>query len=303
MTRSGELRDILLLLSLGTAWGGSFFMIKIAVTTVPPLTVAASRLVIAAACLSAIAALQGHPLPRTLRLWGVFLIVGLLGNALPFVLIGYGEVHIDSGVAAILMAVVPLATMVLAHFFVAGEVMSVVRFAGIALGLVGVAALVGIDALRGLGTHLLGQAAVLGAAFSYALVNIIASRFRHLPPTANAASAMIGASLWTVPLSLAVDRPWTLAPSADSLLAILGLALISTTIGAMVFFHLLHAAGPSFAALCNYIVPLMGVFWGWLILAEYLGWNALAALVLILAGIALVRMSGRVGARAAAGPP
>ncbi len=293
MTRFADVRDILLLLVLGTAWGGSFFLIKIAVETVPPLTVAASRLVIAAACLLIIVIAQKQSLPNTLGLWGTYLIVGLLGNALPFVLIGYGELYVDSGIAAILMAIVPLATMIMAHYLVAGEDMSAAKIIGLVLGLIGVVVLVGTDALSGLGVQIFGQIAILAAALSYAVQNIYASRVRHLPPTANAAAAVIGAAVWTIPVSLIVDRPWTIEIGTDAVLAIVGLALISTAGGAMLFFFLLRSAGPSFVALTNYIVPVMGVFWGWLILSERLGWDAIAALVLILAGIAVVRLGSR----------
>ncbi len=176
MTRHGEFRDILLLLLLGTVWGGSFLLIKISVDTVPPLTIAAVRLAIAAVCLAALARALGQRLPDSLRGWSIYLAIGFFGNTLPFALIGYGEIHIDSGVAAILMAGVPLFTLVMAHYFVPGERTTVAKLAGISIGLSGIVVLVGVDALGGLGAQFIGQLTVLGAAFSYALVNIFASR-------------------------------------------------------------------------------------------------------------------------------
>jgi len=140
---------------------------------------------------------------------------------------------------------------------------------------------------------LLAQLAVLGAALSYALTNIFASRVSHMPPSVNGAGAMIGAAIWTVPASLIVDRPWTLNPSALSLAAILYLALVSTAAANLIYFRLLRAAGPAFVSQVNFLIPVMGVFWGWLILSEQIGWPALAALALILSGIALSRYGVR----------
>ena len=293
MAAPGTPRDILLLVLLGSAWGGSFVLIKLSVATVPPLTMTAFRLLVAALILGAVARAFGHRFPTDWRSWGFYLLFALFGTVVPFSLIAFGETHIDSALAAILIASVPLATHVLAHFFVAGERLIAITAIGIAVGFAGVVVLVGPKALAGLGSGTIGQLAVLAAALSYATSSILASRMRHLPPMVNGAATLVAASVWALPASLIVDRPWTLDPSLTSMLALLMLTLVSTAAAHMIYFLLITSAGPSFLSMTNYLVPLMGVFWGWLFLAERLGWEALAALVLILAGIAIVRYGRR----------
>jgi drug/metabolite transporter (DMT)-like permease len=293
MAGPGTPRDILLLLMLASAWGGSFVLIKLSVATLPPLTMTAVRLLLAALILGAVARAFGHRFPSDWRTWRFYLLFGLSGTVVPFSLIAFGEIRIDSAMAAILIAAVPLATHVLSHFFVAGERLGKVTVVGILIGFSGVVVLFGPGALAGLGSELVGQLAILAATLSYAISNVLASRLRHLPPMVNGAATLFAASVWALPASLIIDRPWTLDPSLSSILALLMLALISTAAANLIYFLLITSAGPSFLSLTNFLVPVMGVFWSWLFLAEHLGWEALAALALILAGIAVVRYGRR----------
>ena len=274
------------LLALGMLWGGSFMVLKVAVESVPAASVAAARLLIAALILVTIAWLSGHRLPLTWRAWRQYFIMGALAAALPFTLIGWGEVAIDSGLAAILMAVTPLSTLVLAHLFVSDEPMTISRVIGILLGLAGVVVLSGPSALQGLGDVALG-------AVCYACGNIVA---RHLPKESdmtNSAGIMAAAAILWVPVALFVERPWTADPSSASLIAILALGLLPTALATMIYLWLVRTAGATFVSLSNYLVPVIGVFWGVLILDESLNPNAAFALVLVLAGIAVARRGKR----------
>jgi len=281
------------LLALGMLWGGSFMVLKVAVESVPAASVAAARLLIAALILVTIAWLSGHRLPLTWRAWRQYFIMGALAAALPFTLIGWGEVAIDSGLAAILMAVTPLSTLVLAHLFVSDEPMTISRVIGILLGLAGVVVLIGPSALQGLGDHAIRQGAVALGAVCYACGNIVA---RHLPKESdmtNSAGIMAAAAILWVPVALFVERPWTADPSSASLIAILALGLLPTALATMIYLWLVRTAGATFVSLSNYLVPVIGVFWGVLILDESLNPNAAFALVLVLAGIAVARRGKR----------
>jgi len=293
MAAPGTPRDILLLLMLAGSWGGSFVLIKLSVATLPPLTMTAIRLFLAALVLGAVARAFGHRFPTDWRTWRFYLLFALFGTVVPFSLIAFGEIRIDSAMAAILIAAVPLATHALSHFFVAGERLGGVTVVGVLIGFGGVVVLFGPGALAGLGSELIGQLAVLAATVSYAISNVLASRIRHLPPMVNGAATLVAASVWALPASLIVDRPWTLDPSTTSMLALLMLTLISTAAANLIYFLLMTSAGPSFLSLTNFLVPLLGVFWSWLFLAERPGWEALAALILILIGIAVVRHGRR----------
>lgn len=270
-------------------------LIKLAVATIPPLTVAAARIVIGAVVIGLAAAAQGQRLGALRGAWLPVLAMGSLGTVLPFALIGWGETRIDSALAAILMSAVPFATVVLAHFFVHDEPLSLAKMIGIALGFAGVVVLIGPDALTQVGGVALAQLAVLLATLCYAANGIVARRLRTIPSESVAAGMLIAAAICGVPLSLVFDRPWTLAPSWPSIAALVALGVLGTGVGYILFFRIIARAGAGFASLNNYLVPLFGVLWGAVVLNERLEPRALVALLLILAGIAAPRLLQRFG--------
>lgn len=282
--------DYLLLTLLGAIWGGSFFLIKIAVATVPPLSVAAARIVIGALVLVAIARWRGAAFPRSADAWRKLLAMGVLGTAAPFALINWGETRIDSGLAAILMSAVPLCTVLLAHLLQRDEPLTTGKAVGVALGGAGILVLVGPSALRGAGDHLLAELAVLAATLCYAANSIIARRLVGLSPDIVAAGMLLCAALVAVPASLLIDRPWQLAPSLDSALAIAALGLLPTAIGYILVFRIIASAGAGFSSFNNYLVPVFGVFWGVLMLGEEPQPQALLGLAIVLAGLAAPRL-------------
>lgn len=216
-------------------------------------------------------------------------LAALSGNALPFTLITWGEERIDSGLAAILMAVMPLTTVVLAHFFTSDERMTSRKAIGVALGIVGLVILLGVDKLSGIGTDTVRQLAVAAAAVSYGINALITKRLLGLPRWSLVAGIMLASSAIMVPASLIVDHPWTLEPSMRSVLAIVVLGMVQTAIATLMMFALVRRQGASFFSQINFMVPLFGVMWGAFILAERPSANAYVALALILAGIAIAR--------------
>lgn len=288
--------EIALLLSLATLWSSSFAFIKVAVETVPPLSVAAGRLTLAMVLIVAVALLRRVRFPSVPGLWPKFFAIGLFGNALPFTLISWGEVTIDSGLAAILMAVMPLATLVLAHLFTSDERMNPARILGVALGFGGVVVLIGPAALAGLGDEALRQSAVALGAVCYAIATVTARRLPRMPLLASSAGALIASVALSLPLTLLIDRPWTLAPSSESLGAVVVLGLFPTALAMLMYFALLRRTGATFIALNNYLIPSLGVIWGILFLGEALSARAVVALAVILAGIAVTRIGMRQGA-------
>lgn len=286
--RSGAgLRAFALLALLSAIWGGSYMLIKLALGTVPPATIAAARIAIAVVVLAGAARIAGARLPRGVAGWAPYLALGLLSSALPFALIGWGERRIDSGLAAILTGVMPLATAALAHVFTDDDRLTAAKAAGLALGFAGLVVLVGGDALAGLGDQLAGQLAVIAAALCYAGNTVYARRLGPRPPVATAAATMIAALVLILPASLIIDRPWRLAPDATALWAIVALGVGATAGGMFLFYALVRSAGATTTALVNYLVPLTGLAWGAAVLGERPPLRALAALGLILAGVAL----------------
>lgn len=284
------LRQFGWLFLLSLIWSSSFMTIKVGVGSIPPVTLAACRVVVAAVVLYGFVRVQGTVLPRGARFWTYCVLIGVIGNGLPFTLINWGEEHVNSGLAAILMSIMPLATVVLAHFFADGERMTRAKLAGVVIGFCGVIILVGPEALKGLGGDAWRQLAVAAGAFSYGVAMILARNMPPAPLISRSAAVMIVASVIMAPLALAVDAPWRLRPDDAAIAAAVYLGLFPTAFATIIFFHLVQTAGPSMVALVNYLIPVLGVGWGAIVLDEQVTAEAVAALVVILAGIAIAQV-------------
>lgn len=289
MTSQPRLGDYLSLLFLGLVWGGNFLLIKIGVETVPPATLAVIRLAIAALVTGAIAvwARESFRFPRAT--WGPILLASFSGNALPFILIGWGQARIDAGLAAICMAVMPLTTLLLAHAFTHDEKLTWRKWAGIVFGFVGLVVLIGPDRLSNFGREALGELAMCAGAFCYGINALVTKHLRGQPLIALAAVTLGISALMDLPIALAFEAPWTVEPSWRSFVAIAVLAALPTGLGTLQMFGIIKKLGVSFFSQINFIVPVAGVFWGALIFGERLPVSAMAALALILLGIAVTR--------------
>ena len=284
INRPMNAREWPLLLALTLLWGGSFFFTGVAVTELPPFSLVLARVGLAALILQGALVVLGRRPPW--RHWRAFLVMGLLNNALPFSLIVWGQTTIASGLAAILNATTPLFTVLLAHAVTADEKLSGPRLLGCALGLAGVALMLGPD-VGELGGNLWPQLAVLAAALSYACAGVWGRRFAALglAPVETATGQVTASTLLLLPLVLLADRPWTLAPpGAETWAAIAGLALLSTALGYVVYFRLLASAGATNLLLVTLLMPPLAVWLGFVFLGESLEIVHLAGLALIAAG-------------------
>jgi drug/metabolite transporter (DMT)-like permease len=290
------LTDWGLLATLVALWGSNFMFVKLGVATVPPATLAAGRLVVGAAVLVVVIRALGYPFPRPSRMWIPYLLLAVVGNSLPFWLISWGQQTIDSALAGILMAIMPLATLVMAHLWVTGEHMTRNRVLGFLLGFAGIVVLMGPAALAGLGgsaARVLAQLAVLGGALCYATQSVLVRvTLKGDVMVASAAIITIAAAV-SLPIALLVDQPWTLAPSATSVWAVIWMGVGPTAIATLAFIRLIGSAGPTFMSLVNYCVPVVAVLIGVAVLGETPNANAYAGLVLILAGIAVTQLRRR----------
>jgi len=285
-----------LLLLLGLVWGSSFIAIKIAVENgLPPMTLATYRIAIGAAMLCGLAIAKGQTWPRGRGLWGRLVFLGIIGNSLPFFLIGWGEQYTPSNLAAILMAVIPIFVVILAHLMTPDEKLTLGKGFGVLLAMLGVIVLVGLDALReinaigGIGPSVIGQLAILGGTVSYSFYGVYTRRLPLMGSEMTVGAILLMALVTMLPVWLWHDHPWQIAHTKPAFLATLWLGVISAAIGNLLFFLILRRVGAGFAAFNNYLVPLMGIGWGYLWLGETPGWNAVAALLLILSGLATAR--------------
>lgn len=262
--------------------------IKLALPTVPPFTIVLARTSLAGLILYVVVRKRGSRMPPPGPLWFSFLVMGFFNGAIPYSLINWGEIHIEAGLGAIFNSLMPLFTIVFAHFATHDERFTRRKLTGIVLGLAGVVTLMGFSALKGLGSHVLGQMAVAGAAASYAVAVIYGKRLGKDTPFILATGQMAGASFLVAPLAIMMDKPWTLSPDPPAVLSLVLLAVTNTALAYVLYYHLLARIGATRLSLVTYIIPLSGVFWGFLILGERLHWTAFVALGMILASVATV---------------
>ena len=283
-----------LLVLLSLLWGGSFLCVGIAVQELPVLTIIALRVSLAALVLWGIALFCGHQLPRGRKTWQAFLVLGLLNNVIPFGLIVFGQQTIGAGLAAILNATTPLWTVLVAALFLADERFSKQKLFGVLLGLVGVIVMVGPDSLAGISRNLGAQLAVLGATLSYAFASVFGRRFAaaKISPLHTALGQVTASSFILVPLALMIDTPWASAlPSQATIFAILGLAVLSTAGGYLLFFNILERAGATNVSLVTLLIPPSAIAMGMLFLEETLQGIHFIGLALIILG--LLSLQGR----------
>lgn len=297
--------DWTLLILLSILWGGSFFFIEIVVKVMPPLTLVALRVSLAALALWSFAAVFRVKVVFPARVWLAFLIMGLLNNAIPFTLLAFAQVEIASALAAILNATTPMFAVVVAAVFLADEKPGLLKFTGVLIGFGGVVIMIGAD-LTGLQTPAAGLAAVLaqlaclGAALSYAFSGAFGRRFQRygVAPLLTAAGQLTGSSLILWPLALWFDGPGAMAAALDPvpMMSVLALALASTAFAYVIYFKLLGSVGSTNLLLVTFLVPVTAALLGIAILGERLAMTDLAGMILIGAGLSAI--DGRLWRRA-----
>jgi drug/metabolite transporter (DMT)-like permease len=282
--------NLLLLLILGTIWGSSYLFIKVAVAEVPVMTLIAGRLLLAATILWLLLWALGKSMPRSRSLWGAYAVMGILSGMLPWALISWGEQYIPSNLAALLQATMPIFTVILATLLAEDEHMTWKRVLGVVIGFIGVSILMVPDLRRGLQANLLGQLAVVLSSASYAGAAIFArKRLRGQPPLASTTGQLTMGALFTLPLSLLIDRPFDLSPSLPAAASWLGLIVLGTVLAYVIYYALLERTNATFVSTVTYVIPINGLMLGALVLGEPLTLALAGSSVLILLGVLLVR--------------
>ena len=280
-----------MLLTLSLVWGGSFFFNEIAVRQLPVFTVVVCRVGLAAVILLAVLRLTGQRLPRGGKVWAAFFGMGLLNNVIPFSLIVAGQQSVASGVASILNAATPLFGVIFAHLLTQDEKLTPLKLAGVIVGFLGVAVMIGPDAISGLGGNLAAQMMILAGAASYAFAGIFGRRFKAMGvlPMATATGQVIASSIILLPLVLVIDRPWTLpAPGWDAIAALIGVAAISTAFTYFLYFRILASAGATNLLLVTFLIPISAILLGTAFLSEALLPRQIAGMALIGLGLSLI---------------
>lgn len=269
-------------------WGTSFMFTAISVRTVDPVAIVFYRLALGAVVLSLVVYARGDSLPLEWRVWAGFLVMAIVGNALPFFLISWGQQTVDSGVAGMIMAIMPLLTMVFAHYFVDGETLNRFKLIGFTLGISGVILLLG-PVFEGGGREFWSGLAIFTAASCYAVNSILIKRLPRFSPMVGACGVLLMASLVMFPFWLIVGYEDNNI-SQSSMFSVIWLGIGPTGIATIILFAVIDRAGPTFLSTINYLIPVVAFLCGAWLLAEPVTWLNFVALAAILGGIAITRV-------------
>ena len=284
------LRVLLWIFFLAVLWGPSFLFIKVAVLEIPPFTLMTARVGIASLILYIILRASGKKLTLNPATWRSFAFMAVFANALPFVLFGWGEIHVDSALAAVLNGTTPIFTIIIAHFFISDDRLNLVKIIGIIFGFLGVVILFFPFLSKGLTLDTLGVFAFIAAALCYGISTVYArKKLRGLPPLVAPTAQLILATICLLPFSLIIDRPFEMNfPSWNAINSVLALAIFGSAIAFATFYHILEMTSATNLSMVTYLIPVIGVFLGVVFLDEKLGWYVYVGCAIIVLGIMVV---------------
>ena len=272
-------------LLLGAIWGSSFMWIKIAVREVGPITLVAFRALFGLIFGIVVIAIQRVELPRTFKAWLPLLVVGLTNIAIPFFLISWGEQVIDSAVASILDATVPLFTILLAHFLLHDDKITRAKVLGLVIGFAGVIVLMSKD-IGSSPSSLLGQGAVILASVFYAGSAVFVRKTTEdAPGILRSAGPLVSATVIMWPATFLFERPVQLPQLPITWLALIWLGVLGSGLAFLLAFYLIHEIGPTRSTMVTYLFPLGGVLLGAIFLHEQITWEVIVGAALILASL------------------
>jgi drug/metabolite transporter (DMT)-like permease len=278
-------------LALGFVWGSSYLWIKIGLEGgLPPLTLIAGRLILGGLFLAAVVAIARQELPRRPIQYLHLFVMGVVNIVIPFTLITVGEQTIDSALASILNATVPLAVIVIAPMFLPDERITAARVGGLALGFAGVVMLVAPDLVNLADADLTGELMMLGSSLSYAVGNVYARRNVHgMRPMIPALFQVTFATLIIVPLALLIDRPFqTVTPAPEAVFAVVWLGLLGSGVAYLCYFTILQLWGATRTSTVAYLLPVWGIVLGAIVLGDPITANRILGTALVIGGIAIV---------------
>ena len=286
-------RSIALVLLLALLWGGSYPLIKIAVETIPPLTVAALRGVFGGALLFALMGREAPALWRSGISFPTYFAQATLNCIVPWTFVNWASRTIDASLATVLNSLAPMFAFLITWAITRHEPATPRKFFGVLLGLTGVVAIIGIDALSGVGKHTAAELACVAGSLSYGIAAVTGTKFRKLSPLVPATGATLVATLVLVPAALLFEQPWTIHPSMKSLLGVAGLVVFSTGAAFIVYFRLLSTVGTIGTTAQSYLRILVGVALGILVLGEKPSPNMIAGVALVILGVVAMTLRGQ----------
>ena len=292
-TRANLTSELALLMLLATLWGASYSFIKLGVATIPPITLIALRTLIAGVLLLLIMRWRGVKMPTDIATWRRFAFQACLNSVIPWTLIAWGERTVDAGLATILNSAAPIFTFVFTALITRHEAATPRKLFGVIAGMAGICLIIGVKAFDHIGQELVAEIAIVAATICYACGAIFSRGFAGLDPMAPAAGSLLCGTAVLIPLGLVVEQPWTSAPAASSVYALLGLAVFSTAAAFVIYFRLIQTLGSVGTTAQAYLRVPIGVALSVIFLGERLSPTAWVGLACVVLGVAAMTIPPR----------
>jgi drug/metabolite transporter (DMT)-like permease len=287
-------RDYLLLLALACCWSSTYPLTKIGLGSIPPITFISARSLTAALFLLIILYFRGIRVPTDIKAWKLFAFQQTINSTIPFLMITWAQQFIPASSTVVLASTTPIFAFIITWAITRHEPATLLKLAGAMLGLAGTAVIIGLDALSGLGHDVFAECLVLLATVSFACATIFGLRLSDYDPTVVAAGSLLFGGTLLLPVSLVVEHPWTLHPTAQSLTATIAMGIFSSGIGLMLFYMCLMRLGTLITNAQGYLRIPIGVALSVVLLGETVPPNLVFGLVLVMAGVAAMTVPGSV---------
>jgi drug/metabolite transporter (DMT)-like permease len=274
-----------LLLLLATCWGATYPLTKIAIGTIPPITFLCWRSLIGGGVLLLLMLLRGKRLPRDGAAWRLLSTQQIINGVFPFLLITWAQQYVPAALTVVLASTTPIFAFLITWGITRHEPATGLKLIGVVLGLAGTLLIIGLEALSGLGEQIVAQMAIAVATISFAFGTIYGRRLRDYDPMVTASGALLFGGLLLLPFSLALEAPWTIAPSREALIATVVLALTGSALGLMIFYRLINTIGSIATNAQAYLRIPIGVALSVFLVGESVPPSLMAGLALVFAGV------------------
>jgi drug/metabolite transporter (DMT)-like permease len=290
--RARSWRDYALLLALACCWSSTYPLTKVGLGSIPPITFISARSLIAAFFLMAILYARGMRIPGDARAWKLFAQQQTINSTIPFLMITWAQQYVAAAPTVVLASTTPIFAFLITWGITRHEPATLLKLAGAVLGLAGSAVIIGLDALGGLGGNIFAELVILLATVSFACATIFGLRLTEYDAMVVAAGSLLFGGLVLLPVSLIVDHPWTLRPTAESLAAVVAMGIFSSAFGLMLFYMCLARLGTLTTNANGYLRIPIGVGLSVVLLGETVPTNLVLGLVLVMAGVAAMTIPG-----------
>jgi drug/metabolite transporter (DMT)-like permease len=279
-------RDYALLLALACCWSSTYPLTKIGLGSIPPVTFISARSLVAALFLLVILYARGKRIPSDAKAWKLFAQQQTINSTIPFLMITWAQQYVPAAPTVVLASTTPIFAFLITWGITRHEPATLLKLAGAVLGLAGTAVIIGLDALVGLGGNIFAEMLILLATVSFACASIFGLRLSEYDPMAVAAGSLLFGGVLLLPVALVLDHPWTLRPTPEALVAVVGMGIFSSAFGLMLFYMCLTRLGTLITNAQGYLRIPIGVGLSVVLLGESVPSNLVLGLILVMAGVA-----------------